>query len=103
MGWMTWAPFQSKKTKEICKHLTETEEGKIFAFGCFNGLIAGIFGISFSRGIMMASENKSATTIVITLCVLIGIPIMLMRRRKGKKLLCSTKWAQEQGYTPDKI
>ena len=104
MGWMTWAPFQSKKTKEICKHLTETEEGKIFAFGCFNGLIGGILGISVSFGIRATSENKStAGIVVIILCVLLGVPIILMRRRKGKNLLCSTKWAQEQSYTPDKI
>ena len=103
MSWATWAPFQSKKTKESCKHLTETEEAKIFGFGCFNGLIAGAIGVSVSFGIRATSENKFATAIVIILCVLMGVPIMLMRRRKGKKILCSTKWAQEQGYTPDQI
>ena len=105
MDWKTWAPFQSEKMKNICSHMTEEEKKKSAQFGAITGIfVAVFFAIPLSFGLTWAFENKSIPAIsVIIIWVLIGMPILFSRRRKGKELLCSTKYAQEQGYTMDKI
>ena len=105
MDWKTLAPFQSEKIRNICSHMTEEEKKKSAQFGGVTGVfVAVFFAIPLSFGVIWAFKNKSIIAIFTSiLWVLIGIPILLSRRRKGKELLCSTKYAQEQGYTIDKI
>ena len=105
MDWKTWAPFQSEKMKNICSHMTEKEKKKSAQFGGITGIfVAVFFAIPLSSGVIWVFKNKSIIAIfTIILWVLIGIPILWSRRKKGKELLCSTKYAQEQGYTIDKI
>ncbi len=33
MDWRTWAPFRSKKVREICEHMTEAEKGQSLQLG----------------------------------------------------------------------
>ena len=105
MRWKTWAPLRSKETKEICSHMPKAEQKKISQFGIINGIIVAIFFAKpLSSGLILSFKNKSYIGLVrIPLLVLIGVLILLFRRKHGKKLLCSTKGAQEQGYTHDKI
>ncbi len=98
-----WAPFQSDQIKLIIEHMTKDEEKQIKQFSAISGIIVAVFfAIPLSFGLTWAYKNNSPVAIVLIIVwVLIGIPILLLRRRKAKELLCATKWAKEQGYKPE--
>ena len=105
MDWRTWSPFQSKAVKDIFAHMTEQEKTAVRSFSRVSGLLSAIcFALPISFGVMLVESLKSIyATIALILWIIIGVVILLHRRRKSKELLCSTKWAKSQGYTPDKI
>jgi hypothetical protein len=105
MDWRTWAPFQSKAVKDICAHMTEEEKTAVESFSKVTGLLAAIcFALPLSFGVMLVKSLESiyATTALIV-WIIIGVLVLLQRRRKSKEILCSTNWAKSQGYTPEKI
>ena len=102
----TWSPFQSKEIADIGNHLTEEEKIKFSRFGAMNGLIIAVFLSPILFFVPTLLSNKNISFGRIAAMVLFGlfcIPVLLLRRKQGKKLLCSTQWAQKEGYTPDKI
>ena len=105
MDWRTWAPFQSKAVKDICAHMTEQEKSAAESFSKVTGLLAAIFfALPLSFGIMLVKSLKSIyATIALIVWIIIGVFILLQRRRKSKELLSSTNWSKSQGYTPDNI
>ena len=98
MDWKTWIPFQSKISKEICEHMTESEKKELSVrsgkYGLWCALTAAI-PVSF------AFVYRTPFLIILAGILLaihiIGIPIW---RKKQKNFLCSTQWAKSNGYAP---
>lgn len=105
MDWRTWSPFQSKIVKEICEHMTKDEKKAIASYGATFGVIAAVFfAIPLSFGFaVLGKETFGLPGAILLAWMIIGIFVMLRRRRKGKELLCATEWAKSQGLTPDKL
>ena len=98
MDWKTWAPFQSKISREICEHMTEKEKKELFARSCNYGVWCAL---TFAIPISVAAVLRTTFTMVIAGILLvihiIGIPIW---RKRQKAFLYSTKWAKSKGYNP---
>jgi len=96
MDWKTWAPFQSKVSREICEHMTEKEKNASLArSGKYGVWCALTFAIPISV-VAVHRKTVSVTIAVILLAIhIIGIPIW---RKRQKAFLCSTQWAKSKEY-----
>lgn len=96
MDWKTWAPFQSKISREICEHMTEEEKNELAARSGKYGVWCAL---TFAIPIGVLAVHRTTLTMVIAgiLAVIhiIGIPIW---RKKQKRFLYSTQWAKSKGY-----
>jgi hypothetical protein len=101
IDWKTWSPFQSADVREICAHLTAGERSEaawrgglygIWVFATFAGPVS--FAIAFRHPALIALAAGLA--IVHLVC----IPIW---QRSVRRFLCSTAWAREQGYDPERL
>ncbi|MEI6166424.1 MAG: hypothetical protein WCS52_04460 [bacterium] len=105
MDWRTWSPFQSQAVKDICSHMTEDEKNAVTSYGAnFGVMVAVFFAIPLSVGLTsLRSSIIGLPGLALLVWLIIGVFVLIHRRRKGKELLCSTQWAKSQGITPDKV
>ncbi len=107
MSWITWSPMQSPETAEICAHLTPSEESRLMTRSGAYGLWCGVsfafpitwLGMSLA-GLFPSSPSRIGVAIALIVAHVVFIPKW---QRNQKKYLCSTQWAREQGYTPEKL
>ncbi len=96
MDWKTWAPFQSKISKEICEHMTEEEKIELASRSRLYGVWCAL---TFAMPIGVVAVHRTTLTMVIAgiliVIHIIGIPIW---RKKQNKFLYSTQWAKSKGY-----
>ena len=105
MDLRTWSPFQSQTVKDICSHMTESEKSAVTSYGASFGVVVAVFfaiplsvGLTFLRPSIFGMPG-----IALLAWLVIGVFVIIHRRKKGKELLCSTEWAKSQGITADKI
>jgi uncharacterized membrane protein len=100
-NWKTWSPFQSPEVREICVHMTDAERAQVAERG-------GGYGFwvvaTFALPLAFALTSRSSVAIIIA-AVLVSIHIVAIPfwQRRQKQFLCSTAWAREQGYTPERL
>ena len=121
MDWRTWSPFQSKKIREICEHLTETEKEEwlrlaaswgrwgAYSFAGPIGLLAGLWvmarlavRLEFPYPFPFEITSRVAISVIAILLVIL-MPAAIRFRKNQKEFLASTEWARSQGYTADEL
>lgn len=104
MNW-TWSPFQSETVKEICEHLTPAEwrmavlRGAGYGAWCALTFSLPVTALVFS---IFASPLRSVP-VYLGAAALTALHLACVSRWLGmqRRLLCSTKWAREQGLMPE--
>jgi hypothetical protein len=109
MDWQTWSPFQSAAVKQICDHMTDSEQFTAMRrAGSYGMWVAGTVAIPVGA-VAFALGGLHSLTII---CTIIGIAITLMLvhiccipawLRAQRRFLCSTKWAIEQDLRPEDL
>ena len=97
----TWSPFQSQEVREICEHMTGAERDEVARRGRHYGFWVAA---TFAGPLALAITSRSLALMVIAIVlVTIHIACIPAWQRKQKGFLCSTTWAQERGFTPDRL
>lgn len=97
---MAWS-IRSKDVKEIVDHLTRAENDKLLAAARRYGVWCATTGaIPIGLSVAFPSPFNILLAVVLLTIHLIRIPFYL---RWQKKFLCSTDWAKEHGYDPEKL
>lgn len=95
------SPLQSPEVRDICAHLTKAESNQVSLLGLLFGvwIVAAIFGIP---ALVRSSPGPGSWIVASVLGILfvVSIPMLL---RMARQFLCSTGWAKERGFTPDKL
>jgi serine/threonine protein kinase/biopolymer transport protein ExbD len=97
----TWSPLQSREVGEISSHLTKAERNHVSVLGLVFGswIVVTCFGLpAFLRA--FAGPGKWIVAAVWAGLFLVSIQ---MWQRMMRHFLCSTTWAKQQGYTPEKL
>ena len=113
--WKTWSPFQSRDVREICAHLTDDEIDMFVERAKDFGAMIGA-RITSPIAIMTALAFVIIAFVIIAFygglivfflipCAWILVNSTFLQRhlKKNKELLCSTAWAKEQGFEPDRL
>ena len=118
MDWRTWSPFQSRKIREICEHMTEAEKQETARRGAIYGIwVAITFAIPVGVVVMLWVASKFSilpsllpVQFLLRLAIyalLFALPIYIAGTiyfsRKLKQFLASTEWVRTQGYTADEL
>lgn len=108
--WKTWAPFQSKKVREICAHLTDEEFDTLVQESMNFVTVVGkwfVVPISITGAVayVIIANYGGSIAFALVPCALIFVSLALVPRLQKiqKELLCSTAWAKEQGIEPDSL
>jgi biopolymer transport protein ExbD len=97
----TWSPLQSREVGEISSHLTKAERNHVSVLGLVFGswIVVTCFGLpAFLRA--FAGPGKWIVAAIWAGLFLVSIQ---MWQRMMRHFLCSTTWAKQQGYTPEKL
>ena len=100
-SWFTWSPRQTPLVREICAHLTATEQTEFtkraLLFGIWNAatFFAPFFCIMFLP--------KGLNWILATAAVVIGLSFYRLWNRMQRESLCATAWARQRGIQPDAL
>lgn len=97
----TWSPFQSPELREICRHLTDAEESRIV-------IRSGLYGIwiaaTFACPIVYLIRGRDPWYLSLAAgLVLAHIACLPLWFKMQRRYLCSTEWARQQGFTPEKL
>ncbi|MEI7937908.1 MAG: serine/threonine-protein kinase [Verrucomicrobiota bacterium] len=95
------SPLQSPEVRDICAHLTKAESNQVALLGFLIGVwvVAAVFGIPF----LIKSFPSPGNWIVGTVLGIIFLVTLPMLSGIGRQFLCSTAWAKEQGFTPERL
>jgi len=100
-SWQSWAPFQSPPMREICAHLTAAEWNKIQGQGALYGI--WVFATAAEPfGYLLVYRNPFLMGLA-GMLIALHVACIPFWRRRMKRLLCETVWAQEHGFTPEQI
>src|SRR2546427_6244670 len=100
-NWKTWAPFQSAEVREICAHMTDSEKAEASRRGGLYGLwVFATFAGPLSFAVVYRHPALIAIAAVLVVIHIVCIPIW---QRMQRNFLCSTSWAREHGYTPERL
>ena len=99
--WKTWAPFQSPDVRQICAHMTEAERRGATHRGALYGLwVAATFAVPVSLAVVAANPTLVVIAAVLIVIHIACLPLWFRRKRR---YFCSTSWAREQGFTPERL
>jgi hypothetical protein len=99
--WETWAPFQSRDVREICTHMTKAEKREGQRRGALYGLwVAATFAIPLSQAMFFPNPALVTIAAILIIIHIACVPLWLGRQRK---YFCSTAWAKEQGFSPERL
>ncbi len=99
--WLTWSPLQSSEVGAICSHLTKTERNNLSVLTLLYSVwvVATAFGLpAFVR-----STPAPGNWIVGAIWAMLFLVSLPMIGRMMRHFLCSTTWARQQGFTPEKL
>lgn len=101
INWKTWSPFQSPDAREICAHMTDAEEAGTSRRGGWYGLwVAATLALPLSFGIVERSQLLTVIAVVLIVVHIVCVPVW---QRMQRNFLCSTAWAREHGFTPQRL
>ena len=117
MDWRTWSPFQSKKVREICEHMTEAEKDEVARQGAIYGIWVFIsFALPVALVVVSWVGSKLGVMALFPFLIhlrpavyvlLFAIPIHIAGavyfRKRQKRFLASTEWVRSQGYNADEL
>ena len=101
MDWKTWSPFQSEDLKRICANMTLEEKATVVKRG-------GLYGVwvattaAIPIGIAVAVQH-TAVIVIAAILVAIHTACIPFWQRSQRRFLCKTKWAREQGISPEQL
>src|ERR1035441_2206392 len=100
-SWWTWSPLQSQAVVEICSHLTKTEQNHLSLLG----LLASVWivGTCFGIPAFINSQRSPGKWIVASVWVVLLAVSIPMLHRMLRHFLCSTTWARERGFAPERL
>jgi hypothetical protein len=99
--WRTWSPFQSPQVREICAHMTEAERREWALRGTLFGIWnAATFFVPW--GIFLFAP-KPVNWIFAPIVLLVGLAFYPLWRRMTREFLASTRWARQQGISPESL
>jgi hypothetical protein len=95
------SPLQSPEVRAICAHLTKAESNQVSLLGFLFGMwiVAAIFGIP----VLIKSFPTPGNWIVASVFGIIFVVTLPMLSRIGRQFLCSTSWAKEQAFMPERL
>lgn len=99
--WWTWSPLQSPEVGAICSHLTKAERNNLSVLTLLYSvwIVATAFGLpAFIR-----STPAPGSWIVGAIWASLFLVSIPMIGRMMRHVLCSTVWARQQGFTPEKL
>ena len=100
-NWITWSPFQSPDTSEICSHMTPLERMR----GARRGAAYGFWVlISVALPVDLAILYHNLDSYLFAAAIIaIHIAMIPVWQRRQKRFLCSTEWALGKGFTPEQL
>ncbi len=99
--WMTWSPLQSPEVGEICSHFTKAERNHLSLLGLL--VSVWIVGTCFGLPALVRSNSGSGKWIVALIWVILFVVSIQMGHRMMRYFLCSTMWAKEHGFVPERL
>jgi len=99
--WGTWSPLQSPEVAAICSHLTKAERNHMSVLGLL--FAAWIPGTIFGLPLLIRSFPAPGNWIVASIWATLFIVSIPMLQRMVRHFLCSTEWARQQNFTPEKL
>ncbi len=100
---LTWAPFRSPLTREICAHMTEAEKRgattRALLFGLWNAMT--FFGPLFC--VTFVSLPGPMRWMYGAAILVIGLSFYPKWLRMHREFLASTSWARAKGITPEQL
>ncbi|GMW00899.1 MAG: hypothetical protein AMXMBFR84_20360 [Candidatus Hydrogenedentota bacterium] len=101
VSWLTWAPLQSPRVREICAHMTAEEEREAGLRGLFFGL--WIAATCIGPVIALQLMSRPAGPIVGAVVFIVGVSALQLMRRMQLDFLATTAWARKQGLRPGEL
>lgn len=97
----TWSPFQSQEVQDICAHLTKAEKNHVSLLG----LLWGVWGAVTFLGIVLLIRTvpTPGNWIVAFIWAVLFIVSVLAMHRMTRHFLCSTTWAKQRGFVPERL
>ncbi len=99
--WLTWSPLQSQAVGEICSHITKAERNHLSVLGLLSS--AWIVGTCFGILALIQSNLSSGKWIVASVWMVLFTVSLPMLQRMVRHFLCSTAWAREHGFAPERL
>jgi hypothetical protein len=101
--WMTWSPFQSAPTKEICAHMTSAERRKVAAYGALFGFTFSVIAQAPVLLNAFGLISRRWTTILIPAAIMAMFASIPFVQAWLRRFLCNTEWARSQGFKPKEL
>jgi hypothetical protein len=93
--------FQSAEVREIYAHMTPAEKAKGSRMG---GLYVLSMGIALFVPVVLACTEHGYLSVIAAVVVVVAFVVWIpIWRKMMRRFLCSTAWAQEQGFTSERI
>jgi hypothetical protein len=100
-NWNTWSPFQSSEVRQICAHMTDSEEAEVKRRSESYGVWVAVT-LAIPLAFAVVARNVIFTLIAAVL-ITIHVACIPIWQRMQKRFLCSTVWARERGITADRL
>jgi tRNA A-37 threonylcarbamoyl transferase component Bud32 len=99
--WWTWSPIQAREVGEICAHFTKAERNHMSLLGllCAAWIPGTIWGTFF---LVRSNFGPGKWIVALVWLILLGVSIPMLQRFM-RHFLCSTIWAREHGYAPERL
>ena len=97
----TWSPFQSAAVRQVCKHMTEGELGRVTG----RSLLYGVWVMATFAGpvgLLFLTTNLALRVVCIAL-MLVHLAVLPFWFQMQRRFLCSSGWAREQGMVPERL
>jgi hypothetical protein len=87
--------------REVYAHLSNTEKAQLQCQGGLYGVWCGLtFAIPLSNAIVFRNPTVIAIAAILITIHVACLPIW---RRRLKRIMCASTWAQQHGFTPEQI
>src|SRR5688572_25509164 len=97
----TWSPFQSAEVREICTHMTDMERAGASRRAALYGLWVSL---TLAGPLALAATTRHPAFIAVaSMLILIHITCIPLWLKMQRTFLCSTVWAREHDFTPDRL
>lgn len=97
----SYSPFASAEVRDICAHMNAEERQASSRMGALYGVWVGLtFGAPLGLAIGVRSGPFVAAATVLVGVHFACMPLWLRRQRQ---FLCSTAWARERGFAPERL